>query len=142
MKIMKIRTGKNQLKKGVVWDEVSERIVQYNLVLERETEKAISIMVDNIHYVRYKGEEYGENEYEALSPMRNEAWLPKSQITLTAEYIELPDWLVQKKGLKYFIFEDEDEIVDIKIKVKDEEWFIEDKEMFLQEYPDSSLFSV
>ena len=73
--------------------------------------------------------------------MRTEAWLPKSQITLTAEYIELPDWLVQKKGLKYFISEEEDEFVDIKIKVKDEEWFIGDKEMFLQQHPDSTLFA-
>ena len=107
----------------------------------KETEKAVSVVVDNIHYIRYKGEEYSENEYEALSPMRTEAWLPKSQITLTAEYIELPDWLVQKKGLKYFIFEEEDEIVDIKIKVKDEEEFAEDRDMFLQEYPDSTLFA-
>lgn len=139
----KIRLGKNQLKKGVVWDEVSERIVQYNLVLERETEKAISCFIDNIHYIRSKGEGYSENEYVALSPMRKEAWLPKSQITLTAEYIELPDWLVRKKGLKYFCFDagDGDEFLDVEIKAKDEEWFIEDKEMFLQEYPDSSLFS-
>jgi len=138
----KIRLGKNQLKKGVVWDEVSERIVEYSLVLEKETEKAISVIIDNIHYVRFKGEEYGENEYEALSPMRTEAWLPKSQITLTAEYIELPDWLVQKKGLKYFCFnETEDEFINVEIKVKDEEEFAEDRDMFLQEYPDSTLFA-
>lgn len=140
---MKIRTGKNQLKKGIVWDEVSERIVEYSLTIDRETEKAISCVIDNIHYIRYKGEGYSENEYEALSPMRTEAWLPKSQITLTAEYIELPGWLVQKKGLKYFCFDagDGDEFINVEIKVKDEEEFAEDRDMFLQEYPDSTLFA-
>ena len=108
---VEIKGRKLNLGKVEVYDGTYFR--EGELYIESETEKAIRL--------EFKGEEHElnyDNEIEeSYEEYKIGTWLPKSQITIYNDCIDVPKWLVKKNKLYEYMNKEDEEMREMELEV-------------------------